>query len=296
MSDEDNMENQQEATKEQMERIRKTLESKKHKELWARVQTFYDHQKIRIAQNNRIYIYGKLGLDMSGLQWYPDEMKRLEERFQKEMLDLIKNEPVWKVFLKNVKGIGPVMAGGLIAWFDDPAKASSPSKMWKYAGLGVTDGHADRKVKGSNDLGFNPKLKTHMWKIGKQLMFARGKYYEYYLQQKEYAMNKHKPKVDVSTMSKEEKLKYFKEHPDEWMDGKIHAYAFRKMVKLFLANFWEAWRKSEGLDTPPPYAEAILGHVDIIHYWEMMDRVPDIRPPKPSEITTSIQHTEEKKP
>ena len=262
--------------KERMENIAKILATKKHKELWTRAQAFYDHQKLRIAQFNRIGMYEKLKVDMSGLEWYPIAMKEIEDRFQKEMLQFVKKEKVWDDFLSKVKGIGPVMAAGLIAWFDDPTKANTPSKMWKYAGLAVTDGVADRRRKGEKELGFNPKLKVHMWKIGKQLFFAKGNYYQYYLEQKEMISQKHAPKTDVESLKPDERKKYWQEHPDEWPNGKMHRYALRKMQKLFLANFWEAWRISEGLPTPPPYAEAILGHVDIIHYWEMVDRRTDV--------------------
>ena len=34
----------------------------------------------------------------------------------------------------------------------------------------------------------------------------------------------------------------------------------RKMVKRFLADFWVAWRRLEGLTVTEPYATAILGH------------------------------------
>ena len=262
--------------KERMEQTAKMIASKKHKELWTRVQAFYDHQKLRIAQSNRVEMYKKLGVDMAGLEWYPKAMKDIEEQFEKEMAHYVKQEKVWNEYLSRVKGIGPVMAAGLIAWFDDPSKANTPSKMWKYAGLGVTDGVADRRRKGEKNLGFNPKLKTHMYKIGKQLFFTKGNYYHYYLEQKEAIAVKHKPSADVESMEMSERKKYWQEHPNEWPNGKMHAYAFRKMLKLFLSNFWEAWRTTENLDTPRPYAEAILGHVDIVHYWEMVDRRTDV--------------------
>lgn len=263
---------------ERMQATSEMLAKKKHKELWTRVQAFYDHQKLRIAQGNRIGMYEKLGVDMAGMQWYPESMKAVEERFEKEMMMLVRKEYVWQEYLSKVKGIGPIMAAGLIAWFDDPAKANTPSKMWKYAGLGVTDGKADRKHKGEN-IGFNPKLKTHMYKIGKQLFFAKGNYYKYYLGEKKLISEKHKPAIDVESLAKKDRVTYWQEHPNEWPNGKCHSYAFRKMLKLFLSNFWEVWRDSEGLPKAQPYAEAILGHVDIIHWYEMADRVGDIIKP-----------------
>lgn len=43
-----------------------------------------------------------------------------------------------------------------------------------------------------------------------------------------------------------------------------HLRAKRKMVKIFLQNFWEAWRTIEGLQVTQPYVEARLGHKNII--------------------------------
>lgn len=264
-----------EIEKEQMLKMKASLESKKHKDLWIRMQAFYDHQKLRLAQENRLRMYGKLGMDVSDVEWYPKKLKELEEEFYKGIEFFVRQEPLWGIFLSKVKGIGPIMAGGLIAWFDDPAKASSPSSMWKYAGLAVIDGQPDRRRQGET-LTHSPKLKVHMWKIGKQLLFAKGSYYRYYLDQKEFAATKHPTLTDVSEYNQKQKTAYYKAHPEEWPDGKIHMYAYRKMIKLFLANMWEAWRESYGLETPKPYAEAILGHKDIIHYREMMDKKVEV--------------------
>ena len=269
----DEIENhEKEREKEQMQRMREMLSRKVHKDLFIRMQAFYDHQKLRLAQENRLRMYGKLGMDVSGIEWYPTDLKKLEEMFYKGIESFVKSDPLWIQFLSKVKGIGPFMAGGLIAWFDDPARASSPSAMWKYAGLAVIDGMPDRRKAGET-LSYSPKLKVHMWKIGKQFLFAKGAYYRYYLDQKEYAKNKHPTPMDISEYSQKQRVAYYKAHPEEWPDGKIHMYAYRKMLKLFLSNMWEAWREVSNLPVPKPYAESILGHKDIIHYRDMIDKV-----------------------
>ena len=263
-------ENSKEREKEQMLKMKASLDGKVHKDLWIRMQAFYDHQKLRLAQENRLRMYGKLGVNTKEIEWYPAKLKELEEDFYKGIETFVRIDPVWKAFLSNVKGIGPIMAGGLIAWFDDPKKAPNVSAMWKYAGLAVIEGAPDRRKAGET-LSYSPKLKTHVWKIGKQLLFAKGSYYKYYLEQKEFAKERHPTMENLEGMAKKEVNAYRKEHPNEWADGKIHMYAYRKMIKLFLANFWEAWRQSYGLPTPLPYAESILGHSKIIHYHDMME-------------------------
>jgi hypothetical protein len=44
-----------------------------------------------------------------------------------------------------------------------------------------------------------------------------------------------------------------------WTPGRIHTDATRIMVKVFLQEFWAAWRKMEGLPVTLPYREAKLG-------------------------------------
>lgn len=45
-----------------------------------------------------------------------------------------------------------------------------------------------------------------------------------------------------------------------WPPLRIHRAALRYMIKMFLIDFWVAWRKCEGLEVSPTYHEAILGH------------------------------------
>ena len=46
-----------------------------------------------------------------------------------------------------------------------------------------------------------------------------------------------------------------------WPPLRVHRAAMRFMIKMFLIDFWVAWRKVEGLTVTPTYHEAILGHV-----------------------------------
>lgn len=57
----------------------------------------------------------------------------LKARAQK----LIDGMPIWEEWLKDVRGIGPCLAGGLISWIS-PKRARRVSSIWKYCGLAVT--------------------------------------------------------------------------------------------------------------------------------------------------------------
>ena len=60
---------------------------------------------------------------------------------------------IWKHFLKDVKGIGPLMAGVIVSEYDI-YEASTVSKMWQFTGLNpgmvrgrkLADGEGDKKV------------------------------------------------------------------------------------------------------------------------------------------------------
>lgn len=47
--------------------------------------------------------------------------------------------------------------------------------------------------------------------------------------------------------------------------GHVHAMARRKMIKIWMQNTWEYWRKLEGYSAPGPYAIDILKHADKIN-------------------------------
>lgn len=67
------------------------------------------------------------------------------------------------------------------------------------------------------------------------------------------------------------KLLGMKESPGTIWGSHLSARAKRKMIKLFLGNLWEVWRKAEGLPAVSPFVE-LLGHKDIIKPEQMCDK------------------------
>jgi ribosomal protein L40E len=115
--------------------------------------------------------------------------------------------PIYTEWLSKVKGVGPIMSAGLIAWIigqkhtpeckekraryfkkketalekrakrytcDCPwlgiERFDTVSKLWKYAGLAPFQ----RRAKGEH-LTFNPRLHTHLWKVVRSFMFQKIK-------------------------------------------------------------------------------------------------------------------------
>lgn len=194
-----------------------------------------------------------------------------------ELNNILTTIPIYKEFFLEIKGVGPAMAGVLIAEIDIH-KAKYASSLWKYAGLDVVhiedivdgkvvireEGRSRKKdhqidIEYINSKGekvtrkgitFNRRLKDKLLgalaptflKIGaKEKKAGRShKYSEIYYNYRHRIENskKHKEKT--------------KAHQ--------HNMAIRYMIKIFLADLYEAWRPLEGLVVHQPYSEAKLGH------------------------------------
>jgi len=176
-----------------------------------------------------------------------------EKELKSEMKEIVELHPAWE-FLENTKGIGFTLACRLLAHLDI-RKARHISSFWKFAGFGVTDGRADRKVKGKK-LEFNKKLKDTCWLIGRSLLILNPSYSEIYDKAKEYyRVNR------------------------DWNRMRIHKAAMRKMIKVFLANLWLYWREREGLPISMPYAVDKLGHK--LEYQELIPK-PKVKVSEPN--------------
>lgn len=240
-------------------RMREFFGRLKHPRVRILVEAYYDVQRLRIAEGNRIATYDRFNmlapLQSAKLHSAVDELRRIERDIEAQIKDELATINVYVNFLVGVKGIGPVMAGGLIAWIDDAGRFDTVSKLWKYCGLAP----GQKRVAGER-VGFNPKLKTHLFKVAKQMLQAKNPTYEpvYRQAREEYATRKdilkaHEERAAKSkSKSVKKSLAGYKAH--------IHFMSMRKMVKLFLSHLWEAWRKLEGLPVRDPYAVEKLGH------------------------------------
>lgn len=204
---------------------------------------------------------------------FMQENKKLELTCEKSIKDLIKDEPIYKQFLCKVTGISHVLAGGLLAMVDIE-KSEHVSSLWAYAGLSAqyvkakcTEGHklmlskmnegqkcshincdadvelveevkeASRRTAGYVSF-WNPKLKTHCWKIGQSFLKTKGRYRELY---EKFRAREDRDKPDLKPLHRQRR-------------------AMRKVVKIFLQHLWVKWRTLEGLPVTEPYCEAYLGH------------------------------------
>jgi len=185
-----------------------------------------------------------------------------EGNLEKTIREAVHTFPIWKLFLEDVRGCGPLMSAVIISELD-PAKAEHISGFWKYAGLDVVikeDGAGEGRSRKQHHLvdrayinkkgeeatrkgiTFNPFLKTKLIGVLGGCFVKQGdKYREIYDGYKFRLQNR----PDCQELTK----------------GHINARAIRYAVKIFLRDLWLAWREIECLPITPDYAEAKLGLV-----------------------------------
>jgi len=241
----------------------------KYDEIEGRIATYYDIQKVRVSTEHRIR---QKGLDLE--DWLED-MRYLEKEMKERIEAEVEAEAVWQEWLSHVKGIGPVMAGGLIAAFGYCENYENPAKMYTKAGLHVVDGKAPRRRAGVKG-GWNPGVRALTWKISRQLIMARGVYARVYDLFKKEEMDRNVPREvsiteamgdllaeDYGPFKAGTKVKEVNfPRIAKWIKSQgidkvrvvlsplhIHNRARRKLAKHFLAHYWQVARELAGLPT-----------------------------------------------
>ena len=243
------------------------------------VRGLYDAQKLRIQLELRIQrlIREEIMTRKEADSFFelPFSMfKKAEDAMAKSVARETKDHPIVKAWLGKVPGIGPRLAGLLVANIAPIERFATASKLWAYAGLHVKDGKAVKRVKGQNS-NWNQELKTTAWKISqsfiKQDHEYRKRYDEYKARIIERETNKgniiwgmvnskyvalHVPENDETEYSKTWTGKV---KPD-WTLMRVNNMALRKIAKMMLCHLWEVWRKLEDLPLRDPYCVEYLGH------------------------------------
>lgn len=238
---------------------------------------YYDYQEERIALD------GQLGLTKKGevkkgrpdrapallmlLMQRRDSILELEQEMQKKIAPLIHKHPLWIHFLRDVKGVGEMMAAVIVTQFDIH-KAETVSKMWQFSGMNPGQVHGkvwkkkaderilsvtedmirgDKKTKGFI-CPFNSFLKAKLLGVlGSSFLKCSSPYRTYYDNYKHRLES-----MDWGTASKNPT------DPKRPKAGHQHKAANRYMVKCFLRDLYVAWRTLEGLPVREPYAEEYL--------------------------------------
>jgi hypothetical protein len=253
-----------------------------------------EDRKRSAAQTRQI---GEEGEPNSILAWFAKQNETLEHQIQRALDRYTEAHPIGG-WLREIVGIGPVIAAGLLAhinlqpWYcavhdaDDGEVKCRPSaphgpecrhmelttagKLWRFAGLDPTIVWEKGKRRP-----YNAKLKTLCWKIGESFIKLSNRedcYYGHvYRKRKEFEQarsdsgacaeyaKERAGKVGKNT----EAYKAYSE--GRLPPGQINARARRYAVKLFLAHLHEYWYTQKfGKKPPLPYPIESLGHKDYI--------------------------------
>jgi len=225
------------------------------KEIQFMVDRYYQVQKHRIAIQGQVRALEEIGETNQTLNALGEQFEDIEKGITKYLKLTVETHPIAE-WLLSVKGIGPILAAGLLSTID-PHKTKHASSVWKYAGLDVCEDGKGRskckehlvdrqytarngKVKTKKSITFNPFLKALCWKLGESFVKSKGKYREIYVTSREFYDRKFPEKVVENGKTR-------------YSDGHKHMRAKRRTVKIFLADFWAQWRQIEGLSVSEPF-------------------------------------------
>lgn len=260
------------------------------------VKTYYRMQRYRIISMGQIR--SKEREESPFIGWCCDVTEKLEKVIQKGLDEYSMNHPVGR-WMREIVGIGPVIASGFLAHIDmrhrnraciykgnkricpedcqdhfvEPVGSITPAKIWRYAGLDPTV----RWEKGQKRP-WNSELKVLSWKLGESIVKTQNNkdsfYGPLYKERRKYDEEKNENNGYVE-LAKNQLLRFNYSKDTEtrkcYEQGKLskgHLYAVskRKIVKLFLSHLWEVWYQVEfGRKPSRPWIFSIKGHDDM-HY------------------------------
>jgi hypothetical protein len=230
------------------------------------VDLYYQVQEFRKATANQIR---SLGQDEPGelIGAIFGSMEKIEGRIKKGLDYYTDTQPLG-VWCKDVVGIGPVIAAGLLAHID-LTKCKTVGGIWRFAGLDPTS-----KWSKGEKRPWNASLKRLCWIIGESFVKVSGNpksvYGKLYVERKAYEQQRNdKGELADQAKTKLETVKIGKdtEAYKHYSVGRlppahIHERSKRWVVKLFLAHYHEAGcRLVLGKEPPEPYSLVMLGHV-----------------------------------
>ena len=230
-------------------------------------------EKLRVASEVRqshLALQGKQDPETDELH---RRLKDLEGHVDGRVADLIQGHPSYPWF-SRVKGIGKENIGKVVGLIDIE-RAPTISSLWKFAGFSVENGAAPKRRKGGGKLEYNSQLRSMCWRLGSSLLRAKGKFYDYYLKEKDkYYQRYENQGVEIVPATSLPKDKDGKRYEPEGIisEGHIHNRALRKMIKMFLAMLYISWRTGLGLSVSEPYSSAQLGHNHIYQPEDFVDK------------------------
>ena len=235
------------------------------------VDTYYIMQENRIRSDSQVRAMLKTNEPHTVLRWAGDMSRTLEESI-KAALDVYSTSTQPGVWMRSQKGIGPVIAAGLLAHLDI-THAETAGAFWSFAGLDPRKTWEKGKKRP-----WNASLKVLCWKLGESFVKVSGSedafYGRVYKERKELEITRNDAGEFAEQAKKVLEIKNIGKTTDAYKAysvGKlppahVHSRAKRYAVKLFLSHLHEVMYKDHHGKAPPlPYPIAHLGHAHKIN-------------------------------
>jgi len=218
----------------------------------------WDAQQQRVAAGNRV-----AAMERDGMDGYTDAAyaavelyRKIEKGIDRELTMRVKQH-FMAGWVKEQRGIGLPGFGRLLGVTGDIGRFPTVSKLWKYLGLHVVDGHAPKREKGvswthtdcrfSHLLGCKPDCKTDHHPAcvpgGVGTAYApQGRVICHQIGESIVKVGGDEPyRVAYDT-----KKAYYEAERPEWTQARRHNAAMRYAVKLLVKNLWREWHKRAG--------------------------------------------------
>lgn len=235
------------------------------------VDLYYTVQNYRIRSANQVRAMGEDDEPHALVDWSFGVFRTVESNIKSAMQKYVEAQRPGEWML-SIHGIGPVLAGGLLAHLDI-TQAPTVGHFWRFAGLDDPKNYDWSKGKKRP---WNARLKTLCWKIGdsfvKQSGAEKDVYGKVYRARKalEVERNERGDFAAQAAATLEQKKIREKETRACYEAGKLPAgrldlRARRYAVKLFLAHLHHVMYECHYHEPPPkPYAVAIQGHAHLV--------------------------------
>lgn len=195
-------------------------------------------------------------------------------KLESAMLRELKKIPIYQVFLKEVFGVGPIVAAYLVAEIDIRL-ATKPSSLRRFCGMSVVNGRLERRTKGEKNH-FNGEMRTRLY----QAFAAMWKNSAPHLDKETGAIKRagqtckyleiwHNYKTRQLASGRVVDGKIQRIVNGELGTGKgdvvsakgfVHSTGWHKACDVFLCDLYVVWRALEGLPVWPTYVEWITGY------------------------------------
>lgn len=234
------------------------------------VDTYYIMQDQRIRNRNQTRALAQTGEPNEVLLYFGNVFEELEGDARKALQAYVKTHLIGDWVL-GVKGIGPVIAAGIISAIDIE-RAPTAGHIWSYAGLNPNQewGKGQKRP-------WNAQLKRICWLAGESFVKVHSRkgavYGQMYSHRKELEIAQNeagKFSDQAASILEKKNIGKTTDAYKAYSKGKlppahIHARAKRFAVKMFLSHLHQVWYETHfKKPIPAPYVIAHQGHVHYI--------------------------------